>query len=815
MSCVWRGVVLTLAFSAIAFAGDVACVLRQGTEANLRQEGSTERFGDVLLQCNGPATPAGQKLPMLRFKIYSPVPIANVQIADKSSATDALLIADDPNKDQFVVASPVPGLGVGTTRQITSDASNVGTYRFPNENIFYLQQDSLKSLTTVIPYGGGQHSFRFTGARGDVRMFPAGKISLTVSVTDYETGQSIFVADSPAGTVARAATSTYTSWSRGHSDPVNASLKNNQTPANAQPFIIQYKETFPNSFRSPIPLATFFDDPLGDYSNYETGYFNSMTRLVYPPNVLGTTIGGSVTNLPSGNNPVFVAVPNNLTSGNFSAKLITPGLIPLGSTGLSQLAVTNGRADFYYQVVSSDPKVLETATVSVYLYWDPCFTVSTCPPAPTDIVVRGGMVADIGGAYPQFDESFRSWSVGATLLSQSGQAPTLTFCQPSNCWLSQSPSPTFNDSSNGCRFESGMWGLISPNYASANTTVSLGSNPNINATVGTTLKDGVASGTATGTAPFTFQLGFKLSPSLSFDPKPSAASASGSSRSVAAAATPQANTPPATAFTIPLTATAPGLPTLNTNVNVNVLSRSTPLVVPSNFTDVADYRGPSVAPGQIFSLFPDFYPQTASLVQSTLDANGKLPTLVGDTQVLFDDVPSPLLFVTKNQIAGVAPFGLAGKSTTQMKIVYKGVESPAVTMSVKTASVSIVSGDSSGGGTCACLNSNSTLNSKANPARPGDVVVLIVAYGGPMDIPGTDGRTTFAAPYPKPKGPVTATIGGIAVVDFPYVGNLPGYVESAEQWNIRIPPTAKSGPNVLQISAGGATSANWTVIWVQ
>jgi uncharacterized protein (TIGR03437 family) len=115
---------------------------------------------------------------------------------------------------------------------------------------------------------------------------------------------------------------------------------------------------------------------------------------------------------------------------------------------------------------------------------------------------------------------------------------------------------------------------------------------------------------------------------------------------------------------------------------------------------------------------------------------------------------------------------------------------------------------------CACLNSDGSFNSQSNPAPEDSVIVIFGNYGGATDIPRTEGRTTIAAPYPKPAGPISATIGGRPVTDFLYYGNLPGFAESAQQWNIRVPKGLKPGPNTLQISAGGATSASGAFVWI-
>ena len=186
--------------------------------------------------------------------------------------------------------------------------------------------------------------------------------------------------------------------------------------------------------------------------------------------------------------------------------------------------------------------------------------------------------------------------------------------------------------------------------------------------------------------------------------------------------------------------------------------------------------------------------------------------------MLFDGIASPLLYVTNGQLSGVAPFELAGKSSTNVQIVYNGLKSPVVAVPVVPASISIASADSSGGNGAVVLNKDGTLNTASNPAAVGDTVVIYAAYAGPFagGVTGTDGRTTTSAPYPAPAGAPAVTIGGVAATNIPYFGNAPGLLESVMQINVVIPAGVASSPyNSLVISAGGVSSAGWTTIAVQ
>jgi hypothetical protein len=131
---------------------------------------------------------------------------------------------------------------------------------------------------------------------------------------------------------------------------------------------------------------------------------------------------------------------------------------------------------------------------------------------------------------------------------------------------------------------------------------------------------------------------------------------------------------------------------------VTILSPTNPLLIPENYTDVSDYTSGKASPGQIFSIFPKNFSGPAALVSSAIDANGILSNKVDDTQVFFGNDPAALLFVTANQITGIAPNSLAGKSSVPLKIVRKSETSPIINLPVVPSSLAIVSADGSGGG---------------------------------------------------------------------------------------------------------------------
>ncbi len=202
--------------------------------------------------------------------------------------------------------------------------------------------------------------------------------------------------------------------------------------------------------------------------------------------------------------------------------------------------------------------------------------------------------------------------------------------------------------------------------------------------------------------------------------------------------------------------------------------------------DAASLAPNLVSPGEIVSLFgAGIGPETG--VAAGLDADGRLPTTLANTRVLFDGIAAPLLFVRADQVNAVAPFALAGKSSTQVQIEYAGAKTAARTIPVTGAAPGIFTVDSSGSGQAAALNEDGSYNTPANPARAGSVVVLFATGAGKLDPVPEDGRVVRGA-LPQ-TAPAMAYV-GYCPAEVLYSGSAPDLIAGAIQVNLRIPEAA-------------------------
>jgi len=208
-----------------------------------------------------------------------------------------------------------------------------------------------------------------------------------------------------------------------------------------------------------------------------------------------------------------------------------------------------------------------------------------------------------------------------------------------------------------------------------------------------------------------------------------------------------------------------------------------------------------VAPGEIVTIFGyDLGPRT--LTTLVLAPDGKVSTKLAETQVLFDGIASPLIYVSEGQTSVIVPYGVAGRASTRLEVDYLGVRSEAATVPVAESAPGIFTLDSSGRGAAAILNQDGSINSPSRPAATGSIIVLYAAGEGQTDPTGVDGKLAGEV-LPKPLLPVSVSIGGRSA-EVLYGGAAPGLVAGVLQVNARVPVGLPSGnlPVLLRIGSG-------------
>jgi uncharacterized protein (TIGR03437 family) len=97
----------------------------------------------------------------------------------------------------------------------------------------------------------------------------------------------------------------------------------------------------------------------------------------------------------------------------------------------------------------------------------------------------------------------------------------------------------------------------------------------------------------------------------------------------------------------------------------------------SAVTNAASYSAGPISPGEMVVIFGSVM-GPAQVVTAQLDSRGRVTSTLSQVQVLFDGAAAPLIYVSAAQISAMVPYGVAGKSSAQIQVVYQGSASDPV-----------------------------------------------------------------------------------------------------------------------------------------
>jgi uncharacterized protein (TIGR03437 family) len=229
-------------------------------------------------------------------------------------------------------------------------------------------------------------------------------------------------------------------------------------------------------------------------------------------------------------------------------------------------------------------------------------------------------------------------------------------------------------------------------------------------------------------------------------------------------------------------------------------------------TNAANYL-PRLAPGMIASLF---IPENQSIPTMTFEQVPNpipLPRELGDVQVLVNQRPAPLFFVSPTQINLQVPSDAPESGTVEFQVVRPSTLQILASAHVRMerASPALFTRPPTGTGQIAALNQDNTINSATNPARVGEIVQLFGTGAGRVPGAPPDG-TLVAGPTPTEEKPrVFLNSRWLNDIDeslITYSGLAPGLV-GVWQINFRIPTDfPPPGNNLVIVSLYGIPSNN-------
>lgn len=134
-------------------------------------------------------------------------------------------------------------------------------------------------------------------------------------------------------------------------------------------------------------------------------------------------------------------------------------------------------------------------------------------------------------------------------------------------------------------------------------------------------------------------------------------------------------------------------------------------------------------------------------------------TVLGETRVLFNGIPAPVLFAEFNQIQAVVPYGVAGSEELKLELEQRGEILTSLQLPASDVMPGLFTEDGSGTGQAALLNEDDSPNSPLNPAARGSIVMLFATGSGDTDPPASDDNLHNQPSAPRL--PVLVRIGGI------------------------------------------------------
>jgi uncharacterized protein (TIGR03437 family) len=264
------------------------------------------------------------------------------------------------------------------------------------------------------------------------------------------------------------------------------------------------------------------------------------------------------------------------------------------------------------------------------------------------------------------------------------------------------------------------------------------------------------------------------------------------------------------AYSGTLTFSSPNaLATVTATVNLVVGTPASPTV--SEVANAASYSAGALAPGENIVIFGIGI--GPPLLAGGTVTNGVVDSVVGDTRVLFNGIPAPLIYVSATQTSAMVPYELSGVAAASVVVEYQGVQSAPIAYSVTLTAPGIYAQNSQGVGPGAILNQDYSVNQSSKPAPKGSVVAVYMTGEG-FTIGAVDGA--IATGLLAPVLPVSATVGGVPATVY-YAGTSPGIVTGAMQVNVLIPASAPSGaavPIVITLGTGASAASTQSGITV-
>jgi hypothetical protein len=425
----------------------------------LRSEGITELTGDIVLTCTGGAvTAVGAFIPQSNFVVYTNTTVTSRLLVGTQTASEALLLIDDPGSGLNTYGAGLALSGCGTPLQgcqawaaattfggnpITYSVTAAGgTTNAPNEFFGVVSGNSVtfNGVPVLAPSSSNiTRTYRITNVRVNASQITGGTLPGSVVADVAISGPTSVSVNNSALTIGYVAQSLKTSV-RSASDGstlsqnlLQCNTNNGVSTSTTTPVTfetLRYSEQFASAFKTRVnPTATgaggsgqaasaqqnipgynYLSE--SGFTPYSGGVLQGLAGTSVVPGLadFGTRIKAVFSNIPAGVN-IYVSAATNIGSSTTTVTLLpsatylygTGTLVGLTATttsplGLVQLPVSGGSATAAWEVVTTSTAAVENVDLPVAIQYTA--SPSTNSPAIGTMTVNmeyAPTAADIGG----------------------------------------------------------------------------------------------------------------------------------------------------------------------------------------------------------------------------------------------------------------------------------------------------------------------------------------------------------------------------------------------------------------------------------
>jgi uncharacterized protein (TIGR03437 family) len=227
---------------------------------------------------------------------------------------------------------------------------------------------------------------------------------------------------------------------------------------------------------------------------------------------------------------------------------------------------------------------------------------------------------------------------------------------------------------------------------------------------------------------------------------------------------------------------------------------------PAQVVNAASYAPftQGLSPGELLVLRGTDLAPNATIGSADIAQSANFPTTLNGVQVLIDEIPAPLYYVSAKQIAAIVPYEVTQypANFANVQVNNNGQLSHTISEFLGVGTPGVFTNPADGLGLAAAEHADGTLITENSPAQPGESIAVYLTGLGQVIPPIQDGtpgissapyNQTFNAIYAAIDGPTSSTQASVL-----YAGLAPT-LTGLYQVNLTVPSGVTAGDNYLEI----------------